>query len=339
MNTNQFRGTGRITGAILRGAAALLFGLLAALPAQAVYMVYEFYLPMPEAQVRTSLLTLQSGTGATVDAVTSIVVTGTGTVIHYDQWEDGYEVDINNPVQPTTQIWGDGNDTNGKPPSYVNDPAGLQRGSVISLRNLVPLPRNASNILYDGRDRVTASKALVVSRASWATSPGPVLAGAVEVNATIDHGTNFISPIGQDVSAASMFEYVGLFVMASENNTAVTIDADGAGPGAAVVVTLNRGESHHVNGGILKGATVTATKPVQAHILTGDINANYESRWYTLYPSNDWYNTYISPVGTAADGDQCYAFVYNPNPGPVTINYTTRVGSGSFNVAAGASYQ
>lgn len=176
-------------------------------------MVHDFYLPLPESQVQTSLRALYSYTGNTIDAVTSVVVTGSGTIIHYDQWEDGYEIDINNPVQSTSQIWGDANDANGIPPGFSNDPpAGLTKGDVISLRNLVSLPRNPSSILYDGRDRVAASNALVVSRASWATSPGSVLANAVEVLATIEHGFAYVSPVGEDVSASSMFEYVGLFV-------------------------------------------------------------------------------------------------------------------------------
>ena len=43
-----------------------------------------------------------------------------------DEFEDGYEVDITNPVfargigNGATQIWGDGNFTNGFPPSYSN---------------------------------------------------------------------------------------------------------------------------------------------------------------------------------------------------------------------------
>jgi hypothetical protein len=73
---------------------------------------------------------------------------------------------------------------------FINDPAGLPSGTVISLRNLVPLPRNPSNLLFDGRDRMVATKALVVSRTAWPTVPGSVLAGAVEVMATIDYATN-----------------------------------------------------------------------------------------------------------------------------------------------------
>ena len=59
--------------------------------ARAVFMVHEFYLPLPEAQV------LQAFRGvdtlnlvkAPLESVTSIVVSGPDTIIHYDHWEDG----------------------------------------------------------------------------------------------------------------------------------------------------------------------------------------------------------------------------------------------------------
>jgi uncharacterized repeat protein (TIGR01451 family) len=326
---------------VLRGVAAALVAAGVAFSAQGAFMVHEFYLPLPEAQIRSSFVSLSSASavGTTMEAVFSIVVTGPGTIIHYDHWEDGYEVDINNPLQSTTQIWGDGNDANGIAPGFTKDPSGLPMGTVIALRNQMSLPRNPGTRLYDARDRVTATKALVISRAAWSTKIGTLLSSSVEVQATIDHGTRFLAPVGQDVNASSMFEYVGLFVMADTDNTAVTIDTDGAGPKAPLSVTLNRGESYHVDGGIMKGASVTATKPVQAHLVTGDIGGNYEARWFTLYPVEDWYNSYVTPVGTAANGHECYLFVYNPGPAAITIQARSRTGAVSFTVQPGAAYQ
>ena len=45
--------------------------------------------------------------------VASIVVAVGGTRVVYDHWEDGFEVDLNDPKQATTQVWGDGNAGNG----------------------------------------------------------------------------------------------------------------------------------------------------------------------------------------------------------------------------------
>lgn len=307
-------------------------------PAPGALMVHEFYLPLPEAQVHASLSVLAPALGSIMDTVTSLVVYGGGTIIHYDHWEDGYEADINNPIQESTEIWGDGNNANGTPPGYTNDPGGLPKGAVISLRNLVSVPRN-TEFFFDGRDRVGATTALAVTRAMWAKDPGPMLAGAVEVIPKIDHGTYFICPVGENVNANSMFEYVGLFVMAGNNNTELTIDRDGNGPNDPVTIVLNRGESHHINGGILKGATVRASLPVQVHLITGDINANYESRWYTLFPFEQWHSSYLTPVGTSSNGYECYVFIYNPNIFSITINTTARSGSDSFTVNGDSVYQ
>jgi uncharacterized repeat protein (TIGR01451 family) len=315
---------------------------IASATVSATNIIHEFYVPMPDAQIRTALVSIEPASGivgTTMESVISIVVTGAGSIIHYDEWEDGYEIDINNPVQTTTKIWGDGNNANGVPPGYANDPAGLASGAVVNLRNQITLPRNPAVVLYDGRDRFGGNKALVVTRTGWAVAPGTVLAGSVEVTATMDYDTSYIVPVGQDVTAASMFEYVGLMVMARENGTSVTVDVNGPVSGGATTFTLNQGESYLVNGGILKGATVTATKPVQTQLITGDIGARYETDWFTLYPTDQWTGTYYSPVGTASDGDPAYGFFYNSNASPITINVRTCLGTGSFSVPANSVHQ
>lgn len=309
---------------------------------QAQTIVHEYFVPLPEAQLRTALVGVEPASGRVgnqMESVISVVIAAPGTVVHYDHWEDGYEVNLNAPTQPSTQIWGDGNDANGIAPGFANDPSNLTAGTVLSLRNTVPLPRNPSTVLYDGRDRVGGTKAIVMSRSNWPLQPGSVLGGAVEITPTLDYGTSYVSPVGVDVSADSMFEYTGLFVMARENATSVTIDIDGGGPTASYVVTLNRGESHLVNNGVRKGATISAGKPVQAHLITGDIGAGYETRWQTLYPVDQWSNSYYSPVGTAANGNEAYVFLYNHQATPITIEAQTRTGTTSFNVPAKDVYR
>jgi hypothetical protein len=109
--------------------------------------VQTFFIPLPEQQTRTSLASIDSRnrTGTVIDSVISIVATGDGTVIYFDQWEDGYELDIANPSQATTQIWGDGNSSNGDASSAsICGPACagdiINGGDVIALRNDVNLP-------------------------------------------------------------------------------------------------------------------------------------------------------------------------------------------------------
>jgi uncharacterized repeat protein (TIGR01451 family) len=311
-------------------AMCVLAGFLPA--AQAVNLVQEFYLPMPESQLRQACLAVESGTGTNMDSIYSIVVSGNGTVIYYDQWEDGYEVDLSNPTQATTQIWGDGIDTNGITPGFAHDPVGIPAGTVITLTNTVSLPRNPSQILYDGRDRIAANKALVISRAGWPLPIGSVFGGAVVVPSTIDYDTNYVSPVGQDMTN-HLFQYVGLFIMAAQNGTTVTIDTDGPGAAAPFTVSLNQGESYLVNGGVKKGGTVFATKPVQVNLVAGHINAHYAMDWFTLYPQSAWSDTYYTPVGSAS-GNPTYIYFYNPAASAITINYANRNGSGSFSVPA-----
>ena len=87
----------------------LLGSLLLAANTYAAYMVHDFYLPLPEDQALRSFKSVAgrsaSSVGSTLESITSIVITGPDTVVHYDHCEDGYEVVINNPVQATTQIW------------------------------------------------------------------------------------------------------------------------------------------------------------------------------------------------------------------------------------------
>jgi hypothetical protein len=297
---------------------------------RAATLVQEFYLPMPEQQIYQANAAIVPGTPSTNFSTFSIVVTGDGTTIYYDQWEDGYEVNLGSPAQSTTKVWGDGNNANGICPGFTNDPAGLSAGTVITLTNNVPLPRNPSVFLWDARDRVAATKALVISRAAWPMPTGPVFAGAVGVLSTLDYGTNFVSPVGQDQTNVNLFKYVGLFVMAAQNNTAITLDPNGNGVGTSSIV-LNQGESYLINGGVKKGGRITASKPVQADLLVGHVGASYASDWFTLYPVESWDNNYYTPVSSAASGTQpAYVYLFNPATNAITINYNTRAGGGSF---------
>jgi uncharacterized repeat protein (TIGR01451 family) len=307
--------------------------LLMGVPAvRAVNLVQEFYLPMPEAQIYQANNSIISGTGSTIASTFSIIVTGNGTVIYYDQWEDGYETDLSNPTQPTTQIWGDGNDAHGIPPGFAHNPLGLPAGTVITLTNNVPQPRNPSTILWDARDRIAANKALIITRAGWPIPTGPVFAGAVSVLSTIDYGTNYISPVGQNLTNVNLMKYVGMFIMAAQNNTAVTIDPNGNGVGKTNIV-LNQGESYLVNGGIMVGGRVTASEPIQADLIIGHVGASYASDWFTLYPVGEWSSAYYTPVSSAATVNQpAYVYLYNPGTNAITINYNTKAGSGSFSV-------
>ncbi|MGL6338657.1 MAG: DUF4347 domain-containing protein, partial [Waterburya sp.] len=272
---------------------------------------------------------------APITSTISLTASTNNTVIYYDHWEDGYEGDINNPVQSTTQIWGDGNTANGVFPGTTTDQ--ISAGDVAVLQNDVSLPRNSSSTLFDGRDKIGASKAIAVTRTAWAAQSSTLLADAWEVADTLNYGTAFKVPVGENVNTGrdEIFEYVGLLVTASENGTTVNIDANADGTNE-ITTTLNEGEVRFINGGVNAGATITTSKPVQANLITGNksespdkydetatASSYYASRWYTLYPDDQLSNSYYTPVGDTTNNPTS-VFVYNPNGSDITVNYEYR---------------
>ncbi len=72
-----------------------------------------YYVPVPETELHATLktftTTINRSIGNDIRSTISIVPTEDTVVIFYDHWEDGYEADITNPVQSSTEVWGDGN--------------------------------------------------------------------------------------------------------------------------------------------------------------------------------------------------------------------------------------
>jgi hypothetical protein len=85
--------------------------------------------------------------------------------------------------------------------------------------------------------------------------------------------------------------------------------------------TLGEGDSKLLTG-INTGDNVTATKPVQVSLLTGEIRANWEAAWYALLPVSFWFSDYWTPVGFKQQDGQPgepffrlrYSFVWLFNP-------------------------
>ena len=302
---------------------------LAILSGQAIHaaeVVQEFFVPLPEAQVYQANNTIVAGTGSAISSTISIHIVSDGTVIYYDQWEDGYEAALATPAQPTTLIWGDGNDAHGIPPGMAHNPLGLQAGTIINLTNVVATqPRDPTRSFYDGRDRMGATRLIVLTRAHWPSTTGTVIAGAVTVLSTAEWGTNYVSPVGQNMTN-SLMSYVGMFVQAAQNNTAVTIDPTGANGAGVTNLVLNQGESFLYNGGLLKGARAMSSKPVQAHLVIGRRGASYAVDWFTLYPVSSWGPNYYTPVGSSAGGNPAYVYLYNPNTNILNLRVSTKVG-------------
>jgi uncharacterized repeat protein (TIGR01451 family) len=308
--------------------------------------VQIYYVPAPEDQTLSAFTAIYPGNAACgqleynvlppIETYISISVVADDTIIYYDHWEDDFEIDIANPIQPTTQIWGDGDPSNGAPPGFSADL--LNPGDIIILDNPVDPATRQQVIDFDGGDKLGASHSIAMTRGTWADSPGTLLAGALEVYDTGRWGLNYTATVGENVSASTqLFEYSGLVIMASEDGTTVAIDRDADGA-AETTVNLEEGESYLVNGGVMAGATVKADAPVQAGLITGDRCDTYESRWYALFPDEDLGNSYYAPMGTPTGNPTTKVFLHNPNASTLTINWTTTNGAETpRNVAAGGT--
>ena len=125
--------------------------------------------------------------------------------------------------------------------------------------------------------------------------------------------------------------------MAAQDNTNCTFKTTN--------FTLSQGESYYSGAVVVNyGDTLTCNKPVQADLASGDTaegtgqNGSYESRWYPLYPTNQWSTGYYSPVGRSDPGFPSRVFIYNGNASQITVTWTRyncTPSTGTFTVAAG----
>jgi large repetitive protein len=337
----------------------LIFSLLApALPAgvataAGIAPVQTFYLSMPEDQVRTAFVAIDTGNGTianTMVSITSIAVTVNNTIIYYDQWEGGYEADIANPVQTSTLIFGDGNTSNGNACTYAatlcsNDV--LTAGAVLVLRNDVPSNPRGTSVTFDAHDKVAVTQLVAVTRAMWAAPPGTVLAGAIMVYDTTNYGTDFRLPAGENLASSSsaMFDYAGLYIMAANAGTTVSIDADGNGT-TDYTTTLGAGGAYFgsrtINGVMISSnAHITSNLPIQVNLITGDINNSqkYENRWFNIPPLSLLGPSYVTPVSSMSNSNS-NVFIYNPSQtSSITVYAQTSSGTTNFTVAAKATYR
>lgn len=320
-----------------------------------------YFLPFPEnnTQLRQSLLSAASANNLTANArnITSIAVAYPRTVIIYDHWEDGYETEITNPQQSTTQVWGDGDLTNGVAPGYPTDL--IPPGGSITLDNTFPWDRPASTIVFDGKDKIYSTSSISVSKVTGdgGLSGSTILFDVQNVKTNVSDvsrfGQFFLLPLGENITAGptTAFRYTGLFARAAENGTIVQLDYNGDGIIDTTSPTLNQGEVWFYNGtgstpGVVgnvnqandlkAGARVISNKVVGIDLVFGGIDT-YGTRNIPLLPSQFYGSTYYSPVYSTNTDAPAIAYFVNPDNVPITINWSRSAGaplSGSFVVPA-----
>ena len=298
--------------------------------------VQTFYIPLPEQALYDNVFKKINSrkVSGKVNTQISFAAAADNTVIWVDHSEDGYDGDLLNAFknrQPKTEVWGDGDASNGCAPSVqscsdANDKP-LAKGQVEVIDNKM----GGSGPIYNGGDLIKASKPIAITRSAYPDKPGSLMAGAVEVREEKNWGTSYTAPIGNDMKDRGYlgaYDLVKIAVMASKNGTVVT-KPDGS------TVTLDQGESKMID--VKQGDTITSSKPVQASLMAGDINSTYELRWYSLTPRDMWSDVYYAPVGDSAGKTK--VTVFNPNGSPITVKIDTKDGTKMITVPAGESKQ
>ncbi|MGK7882951.1 MAG: hypothetical protein AB4060_23045, partial [Crocosphaera sp.] len=333
--------------------------------------VQTYYVSLREDDLFKSFDTINTNAAGDLITIISVAIAADNTIIYYDHWEDGYEVDVTNPSSPGSgiEIWGDMDLSNGARPGATSAAEDvLNAGDSIVLQNVVPITRKNPDgtinggDLFDASDRIQSTLPIAVTRAGFPTtagsrSPGTVLAGAVELFDTDSWGTRFVAPVGEDIPGTAEtagFEYTALYIMAGEDGTVVTLPTgttqytqDGVDitlPSGVTTVTLDQGENLFIR--VDQGDVVTSSSPVQANLVTGDINSSWETRSYSLAPEEDWSNDYYTPVGDGVEGGNgndgpTKVWLYNPHNRDITVTFQRLVNgtltSTAIPVAAGSS--
>ena len=306
-----------------------------------------FYVPMPENEARDFLEDINTGNDDPTTVYIGVALSGEG-FITYDHWEDGYEVDITFPMQATTQIWGDGDLTNGVAPGFPNDM--IPPGKTVILTNTLTSGHNNTNtynpnapgadntlqsvVDYDGRDKLYIAGEASMAKFAWGTT-GTVSTSSSAVPPTRDWGTDYVLPVGTNTAnAGNMFDLASLSIMAMEDNTTVNIDRDANGS-IDLTMILNEGETYYVDSWtatqqpILEGATISATAPVQVMLMSGDQNSSYAGRTFALVPTNMFASTYYMPTVPL---ETMRVYFYNPTGSNITVTRTTNPGPTSTNI-------
>jgi uncharacterized repeat protein (TIGR01451 family) len=299
-------------------------------PWNQIGFVQTFYIPFPEASMYNDFFlpinTAKVSGANTVESIIAVAVSTDKTVIWYDHWEDGFDVDATNATitSKTTEVWGDGKASNGCRPNITCTDATdiLNAGTSFVIQNNVPIPRDRAVLRWDGGDKVLTSFPIAITRGGYPSKPGSLLAGAVEVLDTSLWGTSFICPVGgvpHNLTVAGnavrltniklSFEFTSFLFMAKEQNTTVRLPNNSS-------VILNEGESRLIR--VNRSDTITANKPIQVDLITGDIDSEYESRWYSLLDVDSWGKEYVNPTGESWGRTKVILY----NPGTTTIRIT-----------------
>jgi len=280
----------------------------------------------------------------------SLVATADYQVVYYDHWEDGYEADLLNPVQSTTEAYGDGDTSNGGTGSDIllagndiNLTSNQDITGTTAITGYVPVnpTRNPADLRYDGGDRIiTSGGPVALAHAMWPLGNSWV-GGAWEVYSRQAYANaySYRLPVGEDLYGSGDtygdFRYVYLQLGAFEDNTTISIDN---GDGDVVNLTLNRGQTYssmgYINSTVVPSTTINAgtiirsNKPTQVGLVTGADSGGsgspgFQGRFLIVLPDQLWGADYIVPVPSrnesGSNTHQAEIYLSNPNDFEITV--------------------
>lgn len=335
--SKNYRHITHAIGAIL---AVLLFllPLIQAAPARALPAGFqEYYVLGNEEQIYKMFDEIDSMgliTSSLMRSVVTVVATADNQVFYYDHWEDGYEIDIFNPAQATTEIYGDGNTANGGSGSDI-----LQLGDIVSLKSdeypddlipdineVVPVnTRNAADIRYDGSDYIVSTGGPIdLAHAMW-PEDGTWIGGAWEVYSkqAWKNSYSYRIPVGVDMGGDFTFGW--LQVGALYDNTNITID-NGTD---SITIQLDQGQTYSSQGkidsldaagiAINKGTTLSSDKQIQVGLVTGS-TGTFQTRFFVMIPDMLWGTDYTVAVPRTTDYNEAQIYLFNPNNEAITVD-------------------
>ena len=291
----------------------------------------EFYVPLRESAALDFFTDISADANPPLITRTDIVIREPGTVVIFDPTADGYETqyDDDSLWTATTASWGDADCSNGFNPNLAACIVGTDDAlDVLTVGEVIVFDANQ----VFASDYFRSNKILNLTRSAWPSGTGTFLAGAFELFPIAQWGTTYVVPIGENTAnAGAMFQQVAVTIMAQNDNTIVSFDPDGPGVATPIVAAINRGETLEYGIGSLlpngqalainEGATLTASAPIQANVLTGDNGSTYEARFYTLFPDALLSNEYYEAVASTDAANPAAVFLFNPSTNTVIVDY------------------
>ena len=281
------------------------------------------------------------GISGNICSTVSLVATTDYQSIYYDHWEDGYEADLLNPVQGSTEVYTlNAGDSLSLTSTQDSGPA---------IHQYVPVDpvRRPADIRYDGGDRIiSAGGPVALTHAMWPFDT-TWIGGAWEIYSrqTYEGTYSYHLPIGEDLyeldsTAYGDFRQVYLQLAAFEDNTTISID----NTAEVVNLTLDRGQSYSSQGYINStsvpsitinaGTVIRTSKPAQVGLVTGmRSEGGFQGRLLITLPDELWGADYVVPVPSGPPGTEAEIYLANPNDYEITVHAQDLYSQSSFAIS------